>query len=147
MGQKHKRTKIRMEQNTQERRHRKCDDEKFPSTDISHSNSASLPTVISASISAIAMTSSRYFKLGARPKWTAQLTPTQPCPNCGDTSWRDKYLWRITSTKTAEGPETPSSGSKKKTEELCEMKKKKKKKHAMEYAKLLQEYEEGKQRD
>ena len=42
-----------------------------------------------------------------------------------------------------EGPEHPSSGSKKKTEEVCEMMKK----HAMEYAKLLQEYEEGQQRD
>ena len=37
-----------------------------------------------------------------------------------------------------------SSGSKKKTEELCEMMKKN---HAMENAKLLQEYEEGMQRD
>ena len=33
--------------------------------------------------------------------------------------------------KTEEGPETPSSGSKKKTEERCEMMRKK---HAMEYA-------------
>ena len=61
--------------------------------------------------------------------------------------WRDKSLWRITTTKTVGGllTENPSSGSEKKTEELCEMMKKKK--HAMEHAKLLQEYEEGQQRD
>ena len=54
-----------------------------------------------------------------------------------------KSLCRITTTTTG-GPENLSSGSKKKTEELCELMKKK---HATEYAKLLQEYEEGKQRD
>ena len=67
--------------------------------------------------------------------------------NCGDTTilpWRDKSRWRITTTKTVEGAENLSSGFKKETEELCEMMKKK---HVMEYAKLLQEYEEGKQRD
>ena len=93
------------------------------------------------------MTKSRDFKSGARTKWTAQLAPVQPCPNCGDTTippWRDNSLWRITTTKTVEGPENPSSGSKKKTEELCEIMKKK---HAEEYDKLLQDYEEGKQRE
>ena len=64
-----KRTKIRMEENTEKRRKRKIDDDNFASpTDTSRSNFASLPAVISASISAKEMTSSRYFKLGARPK-------------------------------------------------------------------------------
>ena len=40
--------------------------------------------------------------------------------------------------------ENRSSGSDKKMGELCEMMKKK---HAKEYAGLLQEYEEGKQKD
>ena len=40
--------------------------------------------------------------------------------------------------------ENQSSGSKKKIEELCEMMKKK---HGKEFADLLQEYEEGKQKD
>ena len=86
------RTKIRMKVNTEERRKIKRD---FPCpTDLSRSNSASLPTVISASISAKEVTSSRYFKLGVRPK--AQPASIQPCPNCCDTAippWRDKSLW------------------------------------------------------
>ena len=128
-------TKNRMKEHTEERRKRKLADEDFASsTDNSHSHSASLSAVISESISAKVMTSSRYFKLGARPKWTTQPAPTQPCPNCGETTippWRPKPVWRITSTKTVEGllTENPSNGSKQKTEELCEMMKKK---HAME---------------
>ena len=60
--------------------------------------------------------------------------------------WRGKSLWRITTTKAVEGllTDNQSSGYKKKMEELCEMMKKK---HAKEYADLLQECEEGKQRD
>ena len=87
------RTKNRMKGNTEERerRKRKLDDEDYVSaTDC------------------------------ARPKWTAQPAPIQPCPNCA------------------------CSGSKKKMEELHEMMKKR---HAMEYAKLLKECEEVKQRD
>ena len=145
-----KRTSNRMKENTEERRRRKLDDGNHASvTDISHSSSASLPAVTSHWISAKEMTSLRCFKLGAKPKWTAQPAPTQPCPNCGDTTippWRDKSLWIITTTKTVEDlvTENQSSGSKKKMEELCEMMKKK---HAKVYANLLQEYEEGKQRD
>ena len=125
---------------------KKLDDENFVSaTDISHSDSASLPAVIWASISAKEMTSSRYFKLGARTT-RALPAPTQPCPNCGDPTippWRDKSLWTITTTEIVGLlTEDPSSGSKKKMEELCEMMKK----HAMENAKLWQEHEEGKQR-
>ena len=61
--------------------------------------------------------SSTLFKMGAKPKWTAQLPSIQPCPNCGDPSlppWRDKYRWRITTTKTVEGPlsEKRSRGAK-----------------------------------
>ena len=93
------------------------------------------------------MTSSKFFTLGAKPKWTAQPPSIQPCPNCGDPSlppWRDKSLWRITTTKTREGllSEKQSRGSKKKTDELCEMMKK----HTKEHAEVLLEYEEGKQR-
>ena len=47
-----KRTKIRMKESTEGRRKRKRDKEHLFLTDISHSNAASLPTVISASISA-----------------------------------------------------------------------------------------------
>ena len=85
--------------------------------------------------------------MGARPKWTAQVAPIQPCPNCGDIhrGETNESLWRITTTKTVDGllTENQSSGSKKKMEELSEMMKKT---HAKEYADLLQEYEEGKQK-
>ena len=89
-----KKKKNRMKEHSEERRKSKLDDENYASaTDISHSNSASFLAVVTASISANEMTSSRYFKLGVSPKWTAQPALTQPCPNCGDTtipSWRDK---------------------------------------------------------
>ena len=127
-----KRTEIRTKENTEERRKRKRDDENFPS-----------PTNIPAAIPAKEMTSSRCLKL---PNGRLSLHPPSHVRivvilrlHRGVT----KSLCRITTT-TTEGPENPSSGSKKKTEELCELMKKK---HAMECAKLLQEYEEGKQRD
>ena len=128
--------KNRMKEDTEERCKRKLNDENYVSaTDISHSISPPLLAFISASISAKEMTSSRCVKLGARPKWTAQRAPTQPRPNCGDTAippWRHTSLWRITTTKTVEGrlSENTSSGSKKKSAELCEIMKK----HAMKYA-------------
>ena len=68
-----------MKDHTEERRKRKLDDENNVSAaDITHSISSSLLAVISASISAKDMTSSRHFKLGARRKWMAQPAPSQP---------------------------------------------------------------------
>ena len=60
---------------------------------------------------------------------------SQPCPSCGDIvvpPWRDKCLWRLTTTKTAEGllSEKPSDESTKIMEEFCEPMTKK---HAVEY--------------
>ena len=95
------------------------------------------------------MDSARHFKLGVRPKWPRQATPSQPCPSCGETvvpPWRDKSLWRVTSTKTVEGllSEKPFYESTKMMEEFCDPMTNK---HAMEYAKLMKEYEEVKDRD
>ena len=62
---------------------------------------------ISDTLSVEEMTSQKYCKLGAKPKWAAHadqpslasneapLTPISP--------WRDRSLWRITTTKTVEG--------------------------------------------
>ena len=72
------------------------------------------------------MTSHKYYKLSAKPKWAAHAdlarwnceeTPMTPLP-----VWRDKSLWRITTTKTVEGVlcEEPSRGVKKKIEGLHE---------------------------
>ena len=95
------------------------------------------------------MTSPRRYKFGARPKWTAQAVPNQPCLCSGETPilpWRDKSLWRITTTKSIEGllSEEPSRGAKKRIEEFSDALTKK---HAMEYAKMLKEYEEVKERE
>ena len=85
------------------------------------------------------MASATHFFLGTRPKWPAQAAPSQPCPSCGDTvvpPWRDKSLWRITATKTLE--------STKIMEEFCEPMRTK---HAIEYAKVMKECEEVKDRN
>ena len=147
-----------MKANTEEKRKRKLHDGNYVSAaDISHSISSSVLAVISASISAKEMTSSRYFKFGARPKWTAQHAPSQPCPNCGDTTippWRDKSLWRITTTKTAEGllSKNPSYRSKKKVEGLwsmpnCSRKMKKSKKWSCSQKNETKEEVEGRIKD
>ena len=134
--EKTQRTKIRMKEDTEERQKRRRDDNIF----------LVLMTFRAASKSANEMTNSKFFTLGAKPKWTAQPPSIRPCPNCGDPSlppWREKSLWRITTTKTTgQLSEKQFRGSKKKTDELCEMMK-----HAKEYAEVLQEYEEGKQRE
>ena len=82
------------------------------------------------------MTSPKHYKLGAKPKWSAHADG--PCMSGDESSttpdppWRDKSLWRITTTKTMEGllPEEPNRGVKQKFEGLCEALTKK---HAMEY--------------
>ena len=55
--------------------------------------------------------------------------------------WRDKSLWRTTTTKTVERlmSEQPSRGVKQKFEGLYEAFARK---HAMEYARLVKEYED-----
>ena len=78
----------------------------------------------------------------------AQAAPSHPCPSCGDPlilPWRDKSLWRITTTKTVKGflREKPFES----TKVLEEFSEPMTKKHAMEYAKLMKEYEEDKDRD
>ena len=57
--------------------------------------------------------------------------------------WRDKSLWRITTTETVEGlmSEQPSRGVTQKFESQYEALAKK---HAMEYSKLIKEFEEMK---
>ena len=102
------------------------------SNSIALSIPADIPTSISVSLSA------RHSKLGARPKWRAQAAPSQPCASCGDTvvpPWRDKSLWRVTK---------PSYESTKIMEEFCETMTEK---HAMEYTKLMKEFEEVKDTD
>ena len=123
---------------------RKVNDEEEESPRLSHSLSSSVHVDISDSCSLEEMTSPRHYKLEAKPKWSAHAhwpsmsgdefsaTPIPP--------WRDKSHWRITTTKT-EGlmSEQPSRGVKQKFEGLYEALSKK---HAMEYARLIQEYEE-----
>ena len=111
---------------------------------LSHSLSSSVHVDISASGSAEEM-SQKHYILEAKPKWCAHhadwpnmsedssTTPTAP--------WRDKSLWRITTTKTVEGlmSEQPSRGVKQKFEGLNEALSRK---HVMVYARLIKEYEE-----
>ena len=80
--------------------------------------------------------SQKHYKLGAKPKWNAHAawpdlsedsstTPIQP--------WRDKSLWRITSTKTVERllSDQLNQGVKQKFQGLYEALSRK---HAMDYA-------------
>ena len=118
---------------------------------LSHSLSSSFQVVICDSDSAEEM-NQKHFKLGTKPKWSAyadwsafanwsnlsensSATPISP--------WRDKSLWRITTTKTVEGlmSEQPSRGVTQKFESQYEPLAKK---HAMEYSKLIKEFEEMK---
>ena len=55
--------------------------------------------------------------------------------------WRDQSLWRITTTKTVEGLSgQPKCGAKQQYEDLL-------KKHAIEYTKLMKEYEDMKAKE
>ena len=87
----------------------------------------------------------KHYKLGAKPKWSAHHADW---PSMSDESsatpippWRDKSLWRITTRKTVEGllSEQPSRGVKQKFVGLYEALSKK---HAMEYARLFNKFEE-----
>ena len=84
----------------------------------------------------------RHSNLGAKPKWCAHAD--WPCPLGEDPSassippWRDQSLWRITTTKTVEGlPVQPRCRIKQQYEALL-------RRHAIEYTKLMKEYEEMK---
>ena len=110
---------------------------------LSHSLSSSVHVDISDSGSAEEM-SQKHYKLGAKPKWSAHAD----WPNMSEESsatpippWRDKLLWRITTTKTVEGlmSEQPSRGVKQNFEGFYEALSRN---HAMEYARLIKEYEE-----
>ena len=85
MGQKNAKKQKTEKRTLEERRKRKLDDENFVFvSNISHSNSASLLVVISASISAKELTNSRYFGVQS-PNGRLSLRRHQQCPNCGDT--------------------------------------------------------------
>ena len=105
---------------------------------LSQSLSSSVRVDISDSGSVEEMRQKRY-NLGAKPKWSAHAdwpnmsgdssaTPTPP--------WRDKSLWRNTTTKTVEGlmSEQPRQRVKQNLEGLYEALSRK---HAMEYARLI----------
>ena len=97
--------------------------------------------------------SQQHYKLGVKSKWCAHLADWSDHADWSHTSeessalpippWRDKSLWRITTTKIVEGlmSEQPSRGVKQKFESQYEALSKK---HAMEDAKLMKEYEEMK---
>ena len=80
--------------------------------------------------------------LGAKLKWRAHTDWSNPS---GDESaastvphWRNQSLWRITTTKTVEGlSDQPKCGVKQQYEALLET-------HAIEYTKLMKEYEDWK---
>ena len=83
--------------------------------------------------------SQKHYKWGAKPKWSANVD----WPNMSEDSsatpippWRDKSLWRITTTKTVEGlmSEQPSRGVKQKFEGLYDALSRK---HAVEHARLI----------
>ena len=69
---------------------------------ISHSLSTSVLVGISDSCSVEEMTSQKQYKLGAKPKWSAHAD--WPCTSGDESSttpispWRDKSVWRITTT-------------------------------------------------
>ena len=102
-----KRNRNKMKEQSEDRHNRKLDDANHDSADISNSISLSLHAE---------MISSRHFNLGARTKWQAQATPSHPCPSGEPVvpPWRDKSLWRITTTQTVEGllSEKPSESTK-----------------------------------
>ena len=124
----------------------KKDEEKIPRR--SHSSSSSFQADSSDSGSAEEM-DQKHCKLGAKPKWSAHAdwsayadwsddsfaTPIPP--------WRNKSIWRITATKTVEGlmSEQPRSGV---TQTLENQHEALLKKHAMEFSKLMKEFEEMK---
>ena len=89
--------------------------------------------------------SQKHHKLGAKPMWSAHHADWRSMSDKSSATpippWRDKSLWRTMTTKTVEGlmSEQPSCGVKQKFEGLYEALSKK---HAMEYARLLKEYEE-----
>ena len=81
-------------------------------------------------------------ELGAKPKWCAHADC--PCPHGEDPCassippWSDPSLWQVTTTKTVEGlPVQPGCGVKQQYEALLRS-------HAIEYTKLMKEYEEMK---
>ena len=83
--------------------------------------------------------SQKHYKLAAQTKWSAHAD----WPNTSEDSsatppppWRDKSLWRNTTTKTVEGlmSEQPSQRVKQKFDGLYEALSRK---HAMEYARLI----------
>ena len=89
---------------------------------LSHSLTSSVHVDISDSGSAEEM-NQKHYKLGAKPKLSAHIA----WPNMSEESsatpippWRDKSLWRITTTKTVEGlmSEQPNRGVKQKFEGL-----------------------------
>ena len=127
-------------------------DEEQGATRCPHSISSSLLAFISDTFSVKGMTSQSYCKLGAKPKWAAHAdhpslasgeTPLTPIP-----PWRDRSLWRITTTNTVEGMMSKmvhhglKTESKRRIEDVYE---KLTKKHAMVFARLLKEYEEVKE--
>ena len=110
---------------------------------LSRSRSSSVHVDISDSGSVEEM-SQKHYKLGAKPKWSAHAdlpklsedSSTTPIP-----PWRDKSLWRITTTKTVGGllSDQPNQGVKQKFQGLYEAMSRK---HAMEYARLTKDYED-----
>ena len=110
---------------------------------LSRSRSSSVHVDISASGSVEEMCQ-KHYKLGAKPKWSAHAdwpdlskdSSTRAIP-----PWKNKSLWRITTTQTVEGllSEQPSHGVKQKFQGLYEALSRN---HAMEYAKLIKEHEE-----
>ena len=81
----------------------KTKDEEEDDPRISHSVSISVLVGISDTFSVDEMTSQKHDKLGAKPKRSAHAD--LPCMNCDVSSttpnppWRDRSLWRITTTK------------------------------------------------
>ena len=102
---------------------------------LSRSSSSSVHVDISIS-GYVEEVSQKHYKLGAKPKWSAHVdrpdlsedSSTTPIP-----LWRDKSLWRITTTKTVEGllSDQFNQGVKQKFQGLYEALSRK---HAMEYA-------------
>ena len=130
----------RMKEDYEGRWKRKAHDEEEEIARLSHSLSSSVHVGIPNSCSVEEMTSQKRYKLGAKPEWSAHAEwPSMSGDESSATPfppWRDKSLWRITTTKTVEGlmSEEPSRGGKQIFEGLYEALSKK---HAVESARLI----------
>ena len=113
--------------------------------DSSSDSAGETPFLLDFCDSCLAKMDQSHSKLEAQPKWSAHVEWSNPSGEESAASillpWRDQSLWRITTTKTIEGLSgQPECGAKQHYEALL-------KKHAIEYTKLMREYEDMKAKE